>query len=50
MKALNFKTLVEILFFNDLFTDLCFKKMLNVYLQSCKFMFLFFSSSTNLTV
>ncbi len=49
MKASNFKTLVETLFFDDLFTDLRSERTLNVCLQSCKFMFLLFSSSANLT-
>jgi len=49
MKASDFKTLVETLFFDDLFTDLCSERMLNVCLQSHKFMFSLFSSSTSLT-
>jgi len=49
MKASDFETLVETLFFDDLFTDFRSERMLNVCLQSCKFMFLFFSSSANLT-
>jgi len=32
MKALNFKTLVEILFFDDFFTDFRFERTLNVCL------------------
>ena len=49
MKVSDFKTLVEILFFDDLFTNLRSEKTLNVCLQSCKFMFSFFSFSANLT-
>ena len=50
MKASDFETLVEMLFFNDLFTNLHSEKTLNVCLWSCKFMFSFFSSSMNLTM
>jgi len=32
MKASNFETLVETLFFDDLLTDLCSERMLNVCL------------------
>ncbi len=49
MKVSNFKMLVEMLFFNNLFTNLCSERMLNVCLQSHKFMFSLFSSLTNLT-
>ncbi len=49
MKASNFETSVDMLFFDNLLTDLCSERMLNVCLQSCKFMFSFFSSSANLT-
>ncbi len=49
MRASDFETSVNTLFFDDLFTDLHSERMLNVCLQSCKFMFSFFSSSTNLT-
>jgi len=49
MKASDFEMLVEMLFFDDLFTDLHSEKMLNIYLQSCKFMSLLFSFSANLT-
>ena len=49
MKASDFKMLVEMLFFDDLLTNLHFEKTLNVCLQSCKFMSSLFSSSTNLT-
>ncbi len=49
MKASDFKTSIDTLFFDDLLTDLCFERTLNVCLQSCKFMFLLFSSSANLT-
>jgi len=49
MKASDFETLVDTLFFDDLFTDFHSERMLNVCLRSCKFMFSFFSSSANLT-
>ncbi len=49
MRASDFETLVEMLFFDDFFTDLCSERTLNVCLQSCKFMFSLFSSSANLT-
>jgi len=49
MKVSNFKMLVEMLFFDDLFTNLCSERMLNVCLQSYKFMSSFFLSLTNLT-
>ncbi len=49
MKASDFKTLVETLFFDDLFTDFHSERTLNVCLQSCKFMSSLFSSSANLT-
>ncbi len=49
MKVSDFETSVDMLFFNDLLTDLCSERTLNVCLQSCKFMFSFFSSSANLT-
>ena len=49
MKVSDFKTLVETLFFDDFLTDLHSERMLNVCLQSCKFMSSFFSSSANLT-
>ncbi len=49
MKALNFKTLVKTLFFDNLFTDFRFKKTLNVYLRSRKFISSFFLSLANLT-
>ncbi len=48
MKASDFEMLVETLFFDDLFTDLRSERTLNVCLQSCKFMFSFFSFSANL--
>ncbi len=50
MKASDFKTLVNTLFFDDFLTDLCSERMLNVCLQSCKFISSLFSSSVNLTV
>jgi len=49
MKASDFETLIETLFFDDLLTNLHSERTLNVCLQSCKFMFSFFSSSANLT-
>ena len=49
MKASDFKMSIDTLFFNDLLTDFHSERTLNVCLQSCKFMFSFFSSSTNLT-
>ncbi len=49
IKVSDFKTSVDMLFFDDLFTDFRSEKTLNVYLQSCKFMFSLFSSSANLT-
>ncbi len=49
MKASDFETLVETLFFDDLFTDLRFERTLNVCLRSRKFMSLLFSFSANLT-
>ncbi len=50
MRASDFEMLVEMLFFDDLFTDFRSERTLNVCLQSCKFMFSFFSSSMNLTM
>ncbi len=49
MKASDFETSVNILFFDDLLTDLCSERTLNVCLQSHKFMFSLFLSSANLT-
>ncbi len=49
MRASDFETLVETLFFNDLFTDFRSERTLNVCLQNHKFMFSLFSFSANLT-
>ncbi len=49
MKASDFETSVDMLFFDDFLTDFRSERMLNVCLRSCKFMFLLFSSSMNLT-
>ncbi len=49
MRASNFKTSVNMLFFDDLFTDFRSERTLNVCLWSHKFMFSLFSSSANLT-
>ncbi len=48
MKKLDFKTLIKTLFLSNLFTNLRFKRTLNVYLRSRKFISLFFLSLTNL--
>ncbi len=50
MKVSDFETSVDMLFFDDLLTDLRSERTLNVCLWSCKFMFSLFSSSANLTV
>ncbi len=49
MKASNFETSIDMLFFDDFFTDLRSERTLNVCLWSCKFMFSLFSSLANLT-
>ncbi len=49
MKASDFEMSVDMLFFDDLLTDLRSERTLNVCLRSRKFMFSLFSSSANLT-
>ncbi len=48
IKESDFKTLIKTLFLNNVFINLRFKRILNIYLQSYKFIFLFISSLTNL--